>query len=193
MGATPGRSGWPASACRFACPGFALSRRARFHGGRTKRCRAIAPSMTCCCGACCMGSRAATTRRPPRRFPGRSGVHRGQRGQAPRAPRAGPVPGGRCGPGAGRQDLRRVDDGRRAGHHDDGGETLPGLCRDGHRERAGVDPVSPVLGRAGPRCFPGASGDRRWRQGAPGGRAARLPPPRPGATVSVAQARERGE
>ena len=41
------------------------------------------------------------------------GVHRGQRGQAPRAPRAGPVPGGRRRPGAGRHDLRRVDDGRR--------------------------------------------------------------------------------
>ena len=50
-----------------------MSRRARFHCGRTKRCMAIAPSMTCCCGACCMGSRAATTRRPPRRFQGRSG------------------------------------------------------------------------------------------------------------------------
>ena len=48
MGATPGRSGWPASACRFACPGFAMSRSARFHCGRTKRCMAIAPSMTCC-------------------------------------------------------------------------------------------------------------------------------------------------
>ena len=56
-----------------------------------------------------------------------------------------------------------------------------------------VDPVPPVLGRAGPRCLPGASGDRGWRQGAPGGRAQSLPPPRPGATVSVAQARERGE
>ena len=31
------------------------------------------------------------------------------------------------------------------------------------------------------------------RQGAPGGRAARLPPPRPGATVSMAHARARGE
>ena len=29
--------------------------------------------------------------------------------------------------------------------------------RDGHREREGVDPVPPVLGRAGPRCFPGAA------------------------------------
>ena len=89
--------------------------------------------------------------------------------------------------------FAEADDGRRAGHHDDGGQTVPGLCRDGHRERAGVDPVPPVLGRAGPRCFPGASGDRRWRQGAPGGRAEGLPPPRPGATVSMAQARERGE
>ena len=48
MVATPGRSGWPASACRFACPGFAMSRSARFHCGRTRRCMAIAPSMTCC-------------------------------------------------------------------------------------------------------------------------------------------------
>ena len=42
-----GRVG-PASACRFACPGFAMSRSARFHCGRTRRCMAIAPSMTCC-------------------------------------------------------------------------------------------------------------------------------------------------
>ena len=48
MGATPGRSGWPASACRFACPGFAMSRSARFPGGRTRRCMAIAQSTTCC-------------------------------------------------------------------------------------------------------------------------------------------------
>ena len=39
----------------------------------------------------------------------------------------------------------------------------------------------------------GLAGDRGWRQGAPGGGAESLPPPRPGATVSVAQARERGE
>ena len=48
MAATPGRSGWPASACRFACPGFATSRSARFHCGRTRRCMAIAQSTTCC-------------------------------------------------------------------------------------------------------------------------------------------------
>ena len=46
MGATPGRAGWPARAGRCACPGFAMSRRARFPGGRTTRCLAIAPSMT---------------------------------------------------------------------------------------------------------------------------------------------------
>ena len=48
MAATPGRSDWPASACRFACPGFAMSRRARFPCGRTRRCMAIAQSTTCC-------------------------------------------------------------------------------------------------------------------------------------------------
>ena len=32
------------------------------------------------------------------------------------------------------------------------------------------DPVPPVLGRAGPRYLPGASGDRGWRPGAPGGK-----------------------
>ena len=36
---------------------------------------------------------------------------------------AGPLRGGRCG-SCWRQDLRRVDDGRRAGHHDDGGQTV---------------------------------------------------------------------
>ena len=74
-----------------------------------------------------------------------------------------------------------------------GDKRFLGFVETDNRERAGVDPVPPVLGRAGPRCFPGASGDRRWRQGAPGGRAEGLPPPRPGATVSMAQARERGE
>ena len=96
---------------------------------------------------------------------------RGQRGQAPRAPRAGPVPGGRRRPGAGRQDLRRVHDGRGAGHHDDGGETLPGLCRDGHREREGVDTVPPVLGRTGPRRLPGTPADPGWWEGTSSGRA----------------------
>ena len=50
---------------------YSVPTRSAYRGGRTKRCMAIAPSMTCCCGACCMGSRAATPRRPPRRFPGR--------------------------------------------------------------------------------------------------------------------------
>ena len=62
-----------------------------------------------------------------------------------------------------RRSPRRRWSSRWASH---GGQTVPGLCRDGHRERAGVDgPWS-----AGPRCLPGAAGDRRWRQGAPGGR-----------------------
>ena len=46
-GSNPGTVGL-ASACRFACPGFAMSRSARFHCGRTRRCMAIAPSMTYC-------------------------------------------------------------------------------------------------------------------------------------------------
>ena len=45
MGAIPGRSGWPARADSRAPDS---SRSARFHCGRTKRCMAIAPSMTCC-------------------------------------------------------------------------------------------------------------------------------------------------
>ena len=48
MAATPGRSGWPASACRFGSPGFAMSRSARFPYGRTRRCMAIAQSTTGC-------------------------------------------------------------------------------------------------------------------------------------------------
>ncbi len=35
---TPGRSGWPASACQFACHGFAMSRGARCRCGPTRRC-----------------------------------------------------------------------------------------------------------------------------------------------------------
>ena len=31
-------------------------------------------------------------------------------------------------------------DGRRAGHHDDGGQTVPGLCRDGHRDEQVLTP-----------------------------------------------------
>ena len=69
-------------------------------------------------------------------------VHSGQRDETPRAPGAGPRRGGRRGPRAGRQDVRRGDDGRRAGHHDDGGQTVPGRRRDGHGEREGVEPRS---------------------------------------------------
>ena len=47
-GSNPGTVGLAGRACRFACPGFAMSRSARFHCGRTRRCMAIAPSMTCC-------------------------------------------------------------------------------------------------------------------------------------------------
>ena len=48
MAATPGRSVWPASACRFACPGCAMSRGARFRCGRTRRCMVSARPTTCC-------------------------------------------------------------------------------------------------------------------------------------------------
>ena len=48
MAATPGRSAWLASACRFAYRGCAMSRGARFHCGRMRRCMAIARSTTGC-------------------------------------------------------------------------------------------------------------------------------------------------
>ena len=67
-------------------------------------------------------------------------VHSGQRDQTPRAPGAGPL-GGRRGHRAGRQDVRRGDDGRRAGHHDDGGQTVPGLRSDTENEQV----VTPFL------------------------------------------------
>ena len=41
-GSNPGTVGWPASACRFACPGFVMWRGARFRCGPTRRCMAIA-------------------------------------------------------------------------------------------------------------------------------------------------------
>ena len=58
-----------------------------------------------------------------------------------------------------RQDVRGRDDGHRAGHDDIWGKTLPGLRRNGHRERAGADAVPAVVGRAGPRRLPGRAGD----------------------------------
>ena len=47
-GSNPGRSAWRASACRFACPGFAMSRGARCRCGRMRRCMGSARSTTCC-------------------------------------------------------------------------------------------------------------------------------------------------
>ena len=55
------------------------------------------------------------------------GLYSSECDEAPRAPGARPVRGGRRGDGAGREDVRRVDDGRRAGDHVDGGETVPGF------------------------------------------------------------------
>ena len=74
-----------------------------------------------------------------------------------------------------------------------GEKRFSGLRGDGHGERAGADAVLAVLGRTGPGSFPRHAGDPRRRQGTTGSRPEGLPPPRPGATVSVAQARERGE
>ena len=61
--------------------------------------------------------------------------------------------------------TRRGDDGRRAGHHDDGDGSWA-LSR--RTPRTAVDPVPPVLER-GLDVSQGLV--RRWRQGAPGGRA----------------------
>ena len=79
------------------------------------------------------------------------------------------------------------------GDHAVRGETVPGLRGDGHGERAGADAVLADVDRAGPGPLPGCAGDPRRRQGAAVGRPEGLPHPRPGATVSVAQARERRE
>ena len=51
------------------------------------------------------------------------------------------------------------------GDHAFWGETLPRLCGDGHRERAGADAVLAVVSRAGPGPLPGRAGDPRRRQG----------------------------
>ena len=92
-------------------------------------------------------------------------VHSGQRDETPRTPGAGPL---------GEDVVALVLDGKTfaettmvvaLGITMTGDKRFLGFVETEHRERAGVDPVPPVLGRAGPRCFPGASGDRRWRQG----------------------------
>ena len=47
-GSNPGTVGLAGQRVPIRVPGFAMSRSARFHCGRTRRCMAIAPSMTCC-------------------------------------------------------------------------------------------------------------------------------------------------
>ena len=130
-----------------------------------------------------MGSRAATTRRPPRRSRGDRpvGVDRWSRGviQASRRnsanSRSGTSPKRTLWPSCSTdfKTVRRGDDGRRAGHHDDGGQTVPGFVETPHRERAGVDPVlRSLVERGTSRCFPDGFGDRRCNaKGLRGGRA----------------------
>ena len=47
-GSNPGTVGLAGQRVPIRVPGFAMSRSARFPCGRTRRCMAIAPSMTCC-------------------------------------------------------------------------------------------------------------------------------------------------
>ena len=56
-----------------------------------------------------------------------------------------------------------------------------------------LTPFLRSFGRAGPRRLPGTPADPGWWEETSSGRPESVPPPRPGATVSVAQARERGE
>ena len=75
-----------------------------------------------------------------------------------------------------------------------GGETLPGLRRNGHGERHGADAVLAVhLIERDSRRLPGRAGHPRWWHGSarPFGRPSVMTGPGP--TVPVAQARERGE
>ena len=119
-------------------------------------------------GISCRNYEAAAAAVPGRsalEFDGVPRLHPGQRGAAAGVPGAGPVRRGCGGCVPGREDVRRRDDGHRVGHHDDGGEVLPRLRRNGHGERNGADTVPAVVGRAGPRPLPGRAGDPRWRQG----------------------------
>ena len=169
-----------------------MSRSARFHGGRTKRCMAIAPSTTLLLrrvlyGISCRndaggrrgdsrGDRAVGVDRVP-------GVHRGQRGQAPRAPRAGPVPGRTSSPWCWTaRPSPRSTMVVALGITMTGETRFLGFVETATENEQVLTPFPPVPGRAGPRCLPGAAGDRGGRQGAPGGRAEGLPPPRPGAS-----------
>ena len=115
MAATPGRSGWPASACRFRVP------RIRWHVTERESpakpyeaLLAIAQSTT--------NAEARADGISWQRLGGFAeaipstiglsgvdgeGVHSGQRDETPRAPGAGPLRFRRRGPRAGRQDVRR--------------------------------------------------------------------------------------
>ena len=134
-GSNPGTSGWPGQRVPIRVPRIRHVTE-REHCGRTRRLhgdRAVNDLV-----AEARAVRDLVPQLAPRRFPGRSAYRgrrcaarsSGQRDETPRAPGAGPLRGGRRGPRAGRQDVRRGDDGRRAGHHDDGGQTVPGRRRD---------------------------------------------------------------
>ena len=131
MAATPGRSAWRASACRFACPGFAMSRGARCRCGRMRRLhgeRAVNDLLLTrvLYGISCRNYEAAAEAIPGAIGLSGSTVSRtfiqASATKLRELQERGPVRGGRRGDGAGREDVRRVDDGRRAGDHVDGGE-----------------------------------------------------------------------
>ena len=142
MAATPGRSAWRASACRFACPGFAMSRGARCRCGRMRRCMGSARSMYLLLTRVLYGISCRNYEAAAEAIPGAIGLSGSTVSRTfiqasatkLRELQERDLSGEDVvSDGAGREDVRRVDDGRRAGDHVDGGETVPGVRRDGHR------------------------------------------------------------
>ena len=204
-----GRVGRPAT-CRFACPGFAMSRSARFslRSYEALRWQICAVNDLLTSQATCeiMGSRAATTRRPPRRFPAAIAACRTSRPGVPRVhsrparrnsanSRSGTSPGWTLWPSSlTRQDCSPIgDDGRRvwASTHDGEDKRFLGFVEtDTVQNEQVLTPFLRSLVERGRRTV--SQGLLVIVDGGKGLRAAvrkALPPAaRAGATVSMAQA-----
>ena len=150
-----------------------------------------------------MGSRAANYAAAAEAIPGAIGlsgstvsarVHSGQRDETSRTPGAGPLRGGTLWPSC--WTARRFAEAMMVvalGITMTGDKRFLGFVETDTENEQVLTPFLRSLVERGLDVSQGLLVIVDGGKGAPGGRAEGLPPPRPGATVSMAQARERGE
>ena len=200
MAATPGRSIWPARACRFACRGFAMSRGARFRCGRTRRCRVSARFndlrlKRVLYGISCRNDEAAAEAIPGAIGLSGSTVSRTfiQASAAKlREFQARDLSGeGRGGRSLGREDMRRWSS-RSASRYPGRNASWASSETDTENEKV----LTPFLRSLVERGLDGSQGGLVILDGGKGlrsSRTERLPGSGPGPPLPVAHARERGE